>query len=207
VFLAVRSWPAGTPAARSRPAAEPDNGATADSSSGPAPGASSPPAAGSPTVPPTPDGPVLVVQEANGDLNLTPATAVLHGESLRVESGAEGEEIRGWTPENRAEWHFRLVRPGAFRLEMRYLLEPGGEGGQVELSIDDRPVKVRTLSFSSVAGATGSEAAEVSDQFYVAIPRSGPHRLSVRAVSPPGEQPMALREIRLLAPSTATADP
>lgn len=150
---------------------------------------------------------MLVVQEANGDLYLTAATAVLHGEALRLESGGEGAEIRGWTPENRAEWHFRLVRPGAFLLEMRYLLEPGGEGGQVELSIDDRPVKVRTLSFSSVAGATGSEAAEVIDRFYVAILRSGPHRLSVRATSPPGEQPMGLREIRLQARSTEPVDP
>ena len=60
---------------------------------------------------------MTVVQMANGNLDLNPDDATLHGTEISVEGGERNKNFGFWTnPEDSVEWSFKAVRPGTYRL-------------------------------------------------------------------------------------------
>jgi hypothetical protein len=95
------------------------------------------------------------------------------------------------------EWHFRLVKPGVFRMNIRYSVAPDAVGGEFELLVDGKTVKICTLR------AVAEGQPDVTDEHFVPLPRGGEHRLELRPATKPGAELMRLFEVRLT-PSAAS---
>ncbi|HUE72069.1 MAG TPA: hypothetical protein VMP01_14375 [Pirellulaceae bacterium] len=135
---------------------------------------------------------VVVMQEGSGDVNLTPATAVLSGE-VRLTPTGSGELLSGWSqPGDEAAWTFKLLQPGFFELAVTYAaLDEAGET-QVTALLDDGELKTFSLR------PTGTLDQWSTRQQTVAIPVAGQHRLSLRLESETAAGSVVLRQVRLI---------
>lgn len=58
-----------------------------------------------------------VSQSANGNLDLNPNDAVIHGDQVQVEGSAGNENFGFWLePADWVEWSFRMVKPGRYKI-------------------------------------------------------------------------------------------
>jgi hypothetical protein len=120
------------------------------------------PAAPQPEPPPL-AGPVVIGQEGNGDVNFPLTVAELGGELIRVEEG-EQTLLQGWQDEDSvARWHFNLVRPAVFQVQMVY--KASRSSGNWELRVGEN-TKTRELQ-------SGEEGASYIDEFTWKVRRGG----------------------------------
>jgi hypothetical protein len=133
---------------------------------------------------------IVVLQEGSGELNLTPATALVEGKLLREVLGSN-EALVGWaSPTDVAEWQFKLVKPGFFELELQYLSHPNLAGKIVSIGWDK---EVKRLALRGPEGD-----APVRDSQIVLIKRGGEHSLTVQPTETLPAGALQLLSIRLI---------
>lgn len=133
---------------------------------------------------------IVVLQEGSGELNLTPATALVEGGLVREVVGTH-EVLAKWTSaKDVAEWQFKLVKPGFFELELQYLSQPSlaGKLVKIEWGSDSKTVRLRNL-----------ESGEpVRDSHIIVIKRGGQHTLTFRPTEALPADTLQLMSVRLL---------
>jgi alpha-L-fucosidase len=132
--------------------------------------------------------PASIPQRRDGSVTLAASQARLHGSKLQYESGGPLDNLGYWTtPEDWAEWEFKLRRPGKFSVSAT-LAAPAS--GAFELSAAGQTLRC-------TAPSTGSYFAFQTIQLgQLDIPLAGKILLTVRPIKD-GWQPMNLRAIRL----------
>ena len=140
--------------------------------------------------PPAPE-PVVQLQEANGEVNLSPATAVLAG-GVEVRTAGTEELLAGFgSAQAAARWKFRLVEPGFFRLEIQYTTAADARPVVLVAVVDDESKECELRS-------SGSADQLLTDEFTLAIPRSGQHSLALRTASASERDALVLNSVRLV---------
>ncbi len=132
--------------------------------------------------------PMTILQKRDGSITLPASAARLHGATLQYESGGPLDNIGYWTtPEDWAEWEFKLSKPGRFTVTA-FIAAPASSSFEI-----------------SVAGQTLRCAARTTGNYItfkaeklgtVEIPSPGKAIFSVRPIKD-GWQPMNLKSIRL----------
>jgi alpha-L-fucosidase len=132
--------------------------------------------------------PAAIFQRRNGSVTLAASEARLHGSTFRYESGGQLDNIGYWTtPEDWADWEFKITHPGEFTVTGMISAPASG------------------VFNISVAGQTIHCAAPNTGDYFtfvpvklglVKIPTNGTAVLAVRPVKD-GWQPMNLKGIRL----------
>jgi len=143
-----------------------------------------------PETPPPPE-PIVVLQEGSGEVTLSPSTAVLYGQ-LQLQTIGSEEVLAEWaSPEDRAAWRFRVVKPGFFQAELTYATSDGAEDAELELAIGERVTPCRLRD-------SGGLDQFHSDRFTLVVPKSGEHTLELRPRRHPAGAWLILKTVRLL---------
>jgi alpha-L-fucosidase len=131
--------------------------------------------------------PMVILQKADGSVNLPAVEARVHGETARYESGGQLDNIGFWTqPEDWVDWEFKVTRPGIFKVSA--VIAALGSGS-FEVSASGQ-------TLHCTAPTTGSYSAFQPLQLgVVEIPAAGKTVLSVHPVKE-GWQPMNLKAIQ-----------
>ena len=96
--------------------------------------------------PESPPEPAILLPEGSGEVHFTAATATLSG-TVEVRNLTE-EVLANWTsPEDAAEWQFRLAAPGFFQIELVYATSPQATaGGDLEVAIGKQREAMRAAA-------------------------------------------------------------
>lgn len=142
---------------------------------------------------------VVVMQEGSQDVNLTPATAILTG-NVKLKPIGGDELLDNWSQEgDQAQWTFKLLRPGFFRMDLTYAaLDEAGETTITAL-LDEAELETLTLR------PTGNLEMWRAEQNTIPITTGGEHTLAVRLDSPVAAGSLVLKGVRL-APVTSASD-
>ncbi|MBC8356293.1 MAG: hypothetical protein H8E66_30305 [Planctomycetes bacterium] len=138
--------------------------------------------------------PVLIYQEGDGSVNLDASFAELHGPTLRLGISGNVNVISEWeSMDDWVSWNFKVVKvppQGIFHVHVTYAARPEAEGGSFVIAVGDqeRECEIR---------GTGEP---VTDEYFLAVPNSGDHTLTVRAKSKPSQRLMTLKSVNLLFP-------
>jgi alpha-L-fucosidase len=132
--------------------------------------------------------PMFITQRKSGEVSLPASMAILHGNSLRYESGGPLDNIGYWTDANDwADWQFKVNHPGTFEVTAE-ISAPAS--GAFDISLGDQsihcaaPVTGDYITFQAVKLGT------------LEISSAGTVSLAVRPIQ--GKwQPMNLKVIRL----------
>ena len=134
---------------------------------------------------------VEVMQEGSGEVNLTPALAGLFGPNIDLKARGELEVIEHWNSQDDwAQWKFRLARPGVFQLRLTYQVA-NNSGGSYEILLDGESVK-------EAGTRSGGGPNFITDEYHLAVKRSGSHVLSLKPSSEPRSALMVLKSIKLV---------
>lgn len=140
--------------------------------------------------PPAPE-PVVQFQEASGEVNLAPSTALLQG-TVKLRTAGLSESLAGFgTPEDQAQWHFRLIEPGFFQLELTYATAADVADARLVAAIgeDSKICELRS---------TGGLDQLLTDSYTLAVPKGGEHSLVLRAAETQTGDWLVLKSVRLL---------
>jgi hypothetical protein len=150
-----------------------------------------PPPAPEPEPEPPPPEPIVQFQEASGEVNLAPGTAVVHGE-VELRTAGRSEVLAGFdSPEAEAQWHFRLIEPGFFQLELTYATAADVADARLEAAIGEDS---KTCELRSTSGLDQF----LTDSYTVAVPKSGQHTLVLRPAHTMNGDWLALKSVRLV---------
>jgi hypothetical protein len=128
---------------------------------------------GDPPVPLVPATPIVLLQEGSGEVNLSPATATLSG-NAKLRSARGEQVLANWfSTEDSAEWRFRLIIPGPYRVVFTYAATESVLGAGLEVTLDEDRAGCDLRPTGSL---NRFDAASLS----VLIPESGEHTLSIR---------------------------
>jgi hypothetical protein len=147
----------------------------------------------SPQPPPAPPPPetIVLLQEGSGEVVFSPATAKLRG-AVELQVDGTDEVLANWTtPEDAAEWHFKLVKPGFFEAEVEYATAAEPAGAQLELAIGERSAIVALRS-------SGGADQLISDRDTVFVSSTAEQTLVVRPLRQPEGDWLVLRRVRLI---------
>jgi hypothetical protein len=137
--------------------------------------------------------PVLVWPEAGGEVNLSAPTAVLRG-GLRLAAQGGEEAITSWqSPDCLATWRFKILDPGMHRVQVWYAVTQDADGAVFAVAIGDE-------QHSHTVSMRGGPGAFITDEFFMAIRRTGEHTLMCWPETPTPQGLMQLRSIRLSKP-------
>lgn len=160
--------------------------------------AQTPPAETDPVVvaPPVEEEPkdetVYIQQEAGGELNFTAGTAQLSGNARLAEQSGQSVVTEITSVDDRVRWHFRVEKPGPFRVEATYAAPPGSEGGTFKLSAGEQTTKAITVR--------NTGAAFTSERVgFMWVRRGGKHELVLSPVSlVDGQSLLTLQSLRFI---------
>jgi alpha-L-fucosidase len=140
------------------------------------------------TEPPDIEPAPAIIQARDGSVRLDAAQARLHGNTLQYESGGQLGNIGYWTtPDDWADWEFKILQPGSFLVSATIAAPASGD---FQLSVAGQ-----TLRCS--APNTGNYVTFASVKLGVLkIPARGKTVLSIRPIKE-GWQPMNLKAILL----------
>lgn len=134
---------------------------------------------------------IVVLQEGSGEVLLTPATALISGDVELAVSGTE-EVLIGWNDaEAKAEWRFKLVKPGVFDAEASYASSAAAAGKDLELLVGEMP---RSIPLRDSGGLDRF----VTDSIKLFITTSGESTLIVRPRRPADGDWLVLKSVRLV---------
>lgn len=127
-----------------------------------------------------------------GPITLAASKAEVHGSTLRYEPQPNKNTLGYWTKvEDWASWDFEVAAPGVYDVEGLIGCGPGSGGAVVEFRLAGQSLRL------NVPVTGGFQAFRPIKLGRVAIPRAGPQRLEVHALSRPGPAVMDLREVTL----------
>lgn len=131
---------------------------------------------------------MTIVQKRDGSITLPASEARLHGSTLQYESGGQLDNIGYWTtPDDWADWEFKINHPGEFALSA-IIAAPAT--GSFEISVAGQTLR---CAAPNTGGYTTFTAANLG---VVEIAAEGKTMLAVRPIKD-GWQPMNLKAIRL----------
>ncbi len=132
--------------------------------------------------------PALIAQKRDGSVVLSAGEARLHGGTFQYESGGQLDNIGYWTtPEDWADWEFKVTRPGEFTVSASI----------AALASGDFEISVGGQTLLCAAPNTGSYTSFASVKLgVVKITTKGNAVLAVQPVKD-GWQPMNLRSVHL----------
>jgi alpha-L-fucosidase len=132
--------------------------------------------------------PIIIFQKRDGSITLPACEARLHGSTFQYESGGQLDNIGYWTtPEDWADWEFKLARPGKYAVSA-VIAAPAS--GKFEVSVGGQTLRCAApntgsyIAFSPITLGT------------IEIGAASNAMLSVRPIKD-GWQPMNLKAIRL----------
>ncbi|HAY80893.1 MAG TPA: hypothetical protein DCY79_13890 [Planctomycetaceae bacterium] len=119
--------------------------------------------------------PIVIMQEANGELNLAPATAVLYGDNLQLGTALGKDILTNWnSTDDWVEWRLKVTKPTVFQVKVTYAADKSAvASGKYELHVAD------ATKVASVRQGTDGEF--VTDEVFIAIKTSGEHTLQFKA--------------------------
>jgi hypothetical protein len=133
----------------------------------------------------------VISQGPNGDVILFPARPGDGGED-QAHSTADGQAVAETHSKGTVEFHFRIVKlppQGMFRVRLKYSGTADDAGDKYVVVLDGE---------SRVRDMRGAEG-DITDEFFMAVPRTGVHQLSVRGA---GEtKNFELKSMELLCPA------
>ncbi len=136
-----------------------------------------------------------ILPAADGSLMLHANLAVLHGRDIRVErENVEGGNIGYWThPRASVTWPCVTVKPGTYRVLLRYACEKGSEGTTFQVAVGAATLK------GKIAKPTGSWTDyQTLDVGTVKVEQGGAVDVSVKPIRKPGQAVMNLRHLKLV---------
>ncbi len=143
--------------------------------------------------------PILMYQEGDGSVNLDASFAELHGPTLRLGISGSVNVISEWeSMDDWVSWVFKIVKvppQGIFHVHVTYAARPESNGGKFVIAVGDQEKEC------DIRGTGGV----VTDEYFIAIPDSGDHTLTVRAKSKPAERLMTLKSVQLAFPSLGSS--
>jgi hypothetical protein len=138
--------------------------------------------------------PILIYQEADGTVNLDASFAQLHGPTLRRRVSGNVDVISDWeSMDDWVSWRFKVVTlppQGIFHCRVTYAARPEADGGTFVIAIGDKEKECEIRGTGEV----------VTDEYFLAVPNSGDHDLTVRAKSKPSQRLMTLKSVTLTFP-------
>ncbi|HIM31661.1 MAG TPA: hypothetical protein EYG57_19190 [Planctomycetes bacterium] len=140
----------------------------------------------------TSDSATMVMQEANGRVNLTPVTAKLHGDNLVGQPDGLNTIVTNWsTTDQWVEWKFTITQTGLFTVQLTYAATASAAGSSIMVEIGDekKPWTIR--------GSNGEDIF-ITDELIMAINAPGEHRLILRAKHLKGPRLMKLKSVYLI---------
>lgn len=130
----------------------------------------------------------VLVQRADGSLDLRPGDADLLGDAVQVEGNGDAENIGFWTnPDDRVQWMFRAVVPGRYSLTAE-VASPASPMVGVEFE-----GKFTLVTIPNTGSYTAYKAIDLGT---IEISRAGQVSLLIRTNSRPW-QPFNLRTIKM----------
>jgi hypothetical protein len=136
--------------------------------------------------------PVLIFQEADGSVNLDASFAQLHGPTLRLGIAGNVNVIDAWeSMDDWVSWNFKVVKvppQGIFQVRVTYAARAEADGGSFVIAVGDQKKEC------DIRG----KGEPVTDEYFLAVPNSGEHTLTVRAKSKPSQRLMTLKSVNLL---------
>ncbi|MBP85300.1 MAG: hypothetical protein CMJ64_01065 [Planctomycetaceae bacterium] len=132
---------------------------------------------------------VVVYQEGNGSVNFDAAFAQLHGPSITREQMSNLDVLTRWeSMDDWVSWKFKIVKlppQGVFLVRVTYAARPASDGGSFVLAVGEQEKECEIRG-------TGEP---VTDEYYLAVPSTGEHTLTVRAKSKPSDELMTLKSV------------
>jgi hypothetical protein len=133
-----------------------------------------------------------IMQESNGHVVLPVSVVELEGNSIQFVRTGGDDIINQWTSvEDIAQWDFRLVKPGFFRVELQYGATGDSVGSEFTVEVGDKKANFEVLD-------SGAFTTFKNDYRVIVIPRSGEHTITVRPKTLVGSQLMVLKSIELV---------
>jgi hypothetical protein len=133
--------------------------------------------------------PVLVYQEADGGVNFDAGFAQLHGPSIARGQMSNVDVVTQWeSTDDWVSWDFKLVKlppQGVFLVRVTYAARPASDGGSFVLAVGEREKDCEIRG-------TGEA---VTDEYYLAVPKTGQHTLTMRPKSKPAGELMTLKSV------------
>ena len=133
---------------------------------------------------------IVLLQESNGEISFSPATATTSG-GLEVRPTGFEDLLVNWTGDAVAQWRFRLLRPGFFHAEITYSTPESFAGAQLEVQVGDQAKKCDLRP-------SGGQEKFISDTFTIALTSSGDNVLKVRSLTPNANAAVNLKLIRIM---------
>jgi len=137
---------------------------------------------------------VLLHQEGDGRVNFTATVAQLHGPNIRLAVMNDVDVITDWNSmDDWLSWRFKIVRlppQGIFHVHVTYAARKESDGGSFVLAVGDQ-------QRDCVIRGTGQP---VTDEYFLAVPNTGEHVLTVRPKSKPSERLMTLKAVTFAFP-------
>ena len=131
---------------------------------------------------------ITILQKRDGSITLPASQARLHGSSFQYESGGLLDNIGYWTtPEDWADWEFKVSQPGRFMLSA---VIAAAASGSFEISVAGQTLRRAAPNTGNYVEFKPVELGQVE------IPAAGKAILAVRPIKE-GWQPMNLKAIRL----------
>lgn len=141
---------------------------------------------------------VEMMQEGSGEVNLIPSAAVIEGPVMLKLEGLQNVLANFGDATAAATWHYKVVKPGFFQLEVEYTLDPAVEEAKLILDVNAQ-TKTITLRPLETTDPTSK------DRFTVAITRSGKGLLRIAPPSDRAAQGLVIHSLRLI-PVGQTSD-
>ena len=130
-------------------------------------------------------------QEADGSVGFPLTVAQLHGDAIQLKSDEQSDVIENWVSDDDwLSWDFRLIRPGAFRLEIGYRLSKPEKGASLLVGID----RAEPLQIDLRKASDGDQ----SDFRFVTVRSNGKHTLSLQPIDLPAGQSITLTSVRMV---------
>lgn len=144
------------------------------------------------TLRPAPEG-KPIVQADDRSVTCHARDVTIDGVQVQYEPKPEKNTVGYWTvPSDRVHWDFAVNAPGVFDVEILQGCGKGHGGSEVELSVDDHPLRFvveDTGHFQNFIPRTIGR---------VQLENAGRHRIAVRPLRKPGVAVMDLRQVRLI---------
>jgi hypothetical protein len=137
--------------------------------------------------------PLLISQEADDTFVLPVDKAILEGSDLAIERRAIGEVIGGWKSENdRIAWRLKLKKAGIYEIFLTYsnAKSEGEPVGKFEFRCGEEKIVAS-------ARPSGGVETSVTDKVFLKLGPTGEVKLELSAVSVPGGEFLAIKEVRI----------
>lgn len=133
------------------------------------------------------------VQLSGGRIVLHSSRAQVQGEKLQYERAEAKNTLGFWVnPQDRASWHFQVIKPGTYSIHIWQGCGKGSGGSEVEIKCAGQSAKFNVEDTGHFQNFKERVVGKLT------FDHAGPQALEVRALSKPGPAVMDLRQVILV---------